>query len=916
MKVRTHSGAALALVTLLGLLGAAPGARAVDYSGTLNSNTTWSAGDVVVVTGDLSVAPGITLTVNEGALVQVRGAYRLTVNGTLEVNGSQAAPAVFQPENAGAARGAWVGLVVEAGATVDLEHAILRKAQWGLQVNGLTASPVGVRQPEFSECSLGAVNVVSGAGARSATLDAVRVHHNGTNSGSSALYVGNGESLTVQNGLFYANTGNGLESYYGTLTATNCTVHGQTAYGLYLWYGTATVKNCIVSANSSNGIYTNGTSYSASYNDVWGNGNNGNAGSSSISANPLFVDAAGYDFGLTHRSPGRKLGEGGTWQGALEWAGAQTVGNLGYVWEDLTIPAGDFVIAGDFTVAPGVTLTVDPGAVLKFAAVDAMGSNDALAELRVEGTLNADGTLGEPIELRPESDGAARGSWTGVVALPGASFTLDSAVIRKAKVGLSCEAAGALVTQTEIADCTQNAVNVVSGAGARSATLDAVRVHHNGTNSGSSALYVGNGESLTVQNGLFYANTGNGLESYYGTLTATNCTVHGQTAYGLYLWYGTATVKNCIVSANSSNGIYTNGTSYSASYNDVWGNGNNGNAGSSSITEDPMFVNVVEPNLHLLDSSPCIDTGTATGAPDHDLEGQPRPLQGREVGSPIHDMGAYEFDRTSNRYPVADAGADRTVVKDAPVQFDGSPSVDPDGSVVAWAWDFGDGQLGSGATPIHTYATAGTYQVTLVVTDDGGLTGSDRASIHVNTRPTAAAGPDKNAAVNETVYFDASGSADVDGSLVGFLWDFGDGQTATTSFASHRYASSGLYTATLTVTDDDGASASDTARVTVGDPADTTGPVVIHTQVPDGQPDGVDVAVVATISDESGVRSASLYYRPTGQPGFSAAPMVVVAGSQYAGLIPAAAVTTAGVDYYLEAEDDSPAHNPSLSPAG
>ncbi len=486
MKVRTHSCAALALVALLSMLAAAPGARAADYSGTLNSNTTWGAGDVVVVVGDLSVAPGITLSVTAGALVQVRGAYRITVAGTLDVQGSAASPAVFQPEDAGAARGAWVGIVAEAGATVDVEHAVIRKAQWGLQVHGLTASPVGVRETEISECSLGAVSVASGAGARSAALDAVRVHHNGTNASSSALYVGSGESLSVQNGLVYANTGNGVESSQGTATLTNCTIHGQTAYGVYLYYGTATVRSCIVAGNASTGIYQYSTSYTASHNDVWGNANNGNAGSSSVSANPLFVDVGGFDFNLTHRSPGRKLGEGGTHQGALPWAGAQTAGNLGYVWEALTIPAGEFVIAGDLTVAPGVTLTVDPGAVLKFAATDAMGSHDALSELRVEGTLNADGTLLAPIELRPESDAAPRGAWTGVVVLAGASFSLDSAVISKAKVGVSCEAGGALITQTEILDCTQGAVSVPSGAGARSITLDAVRVHHNGTNAPSS----------------------------------------------------------------------------------------------------------------------------------------------------------------------------------------------------------------------------------------------------------------------------------------------------------------------------------------------------------------------------------------------------------------------------------------------
>jgi PKD repeat protein len=56
--------------------------------------------------------------------------------------------------------------------------------------------------------------------------------------------------------------------------------------------------------------------------------------------------------------------------------------------------------------------------------------------------------------------------------------------------------------------------------------------------------------------------------------------------------------------------------------------------------------------------------------------------------------------------------------------FDGSLSSDPDGTITSYAWDFGDGGTGTGATPSHTYTTAGTYPVTLTVTDDDDATGS------------------------------------------------------------------------------------------------------------------------------------------------------------------------------------------------
>jgi PKD repeat protein len=65
--------------------------------------------------------------------------------------------------------------------------------------------------------------------------------------------------------------------------------------------------------------------------------------------------------------------------------------------------------------------------------------------------------------------------------------------------------------------------------------------------------------------------------------------------------------------------------------------------------------------------------------------------------------------------------------------FDGSGSSDPDGSIVAYDWDFGDNQAGSGATTSHTYATSNTYTVVLTVTDDGGATDASSQAVPVGT---------------------------------------------------------------------------------------------------------------------------------------------------------------------------------------
>jgi serine protease len=64
-------------------------------------------------------------------------------------------------------------------------------------------------------------------------------------------------------------------------------------------------------------------------------------------------------------------------------------------------------------------------------------------------------------------------------------------------------------------------------------------------------------------------------------------------------------------------------------------------------------------------------------------------------------------------------------------QFDGSASFDPDGTIVSYQWDFGDGSSGSTAVLSHSYALPGTYTVILFVTDDGGLVGIDAVIVTV-----------------------------------------------------------------------------------------------------------------------------------------------------------------------------------------
>lgn len=153
--------------------------------------------------------------------------------------------------------------------------------------------------------------------------------------------------------------------------------------------------------------------------------------------------------------------------------------------------------------------------------------------------------------------------------------------------------------------------------------------------------------------------------------------------------------------------------------------------------------------------------------------------------------------------------------------FDASTTTDVDGTVALYGWDFGDGALGTGVAPSHTYRTAGTYSVTLTATDDDGDAASVTRAVTVGGPPPVDEPPVARLVVTVdglAVTLDGSSSTDADGSVTGYAWELGDGATASGATATHTYAAVGEYTIMLVVTDDDGlqASASEVVVLTGG----------------------------------------------------------------------------------------------------
>ncbi len=172
--------------------------------------------------------------------------------------------------------------------------------------------------------------------------------------------------------------------------------------------------------------------------------------------------------------------------------------------------------------------------------------------------------------------------------------------------------------------------------------------------------------------------------------------------------------------------------------------------------------------------------------------------------------------------PLATASGPATsIAEGGSATFSAAGSIDPNGSIVSYAWDFGDGTTGSGDTVSHVYVQDGVYSVHLTVTDNDGLTDTATVSVTVtNVAPVVDAVP--SATVDLGTAYTVSGTfTDPGADTWTATVDWGDGSTpgkvttTTRSFSlTHTYAKADLYTVTVTVADDH-ASGSASSSVTV-----------------------------------------------------------------------------------------------------
>jgi PKD repeat protein len=254
----------------------------------------------------------------------------------------------------------------------------------------------------------------------------------------------------------------------------------------------------------------------------------------------------------------------------------------------------------------------------------------------------------------------------------------------------------------------------------------------------------------------------------------------------------------------------------------------------SQLTAVPI-ADVPQDAATVLDSIPAI-TDPAVGA--------------------LWNLAAYAGDVADNAPsstpPVASLTATRDPAAAYAVDFDASASSDPDGTIIGYAWDFGDGSTGGGVTARHVFQDSRPRDVTLTVTDDSGLRASSTVQVVPEQFPPAAAfdATPSSGTAPLSVAVDASASTDQDGSISAYAWDFGDGGTGAGSRTSHTYTTTGTYPITLTVTDNSGATATATRTVVVTDTPANLPPHASFTATPPGGIAPLDVAFDASASTD------------------------------------------------------------------
>ncbi|MFC1672485.1 right-handed parallel beta-helix repeat-containing protein, partial [Planctomycetota bacterium] len=497
------------------------------------------------------------------------------------------------------------------------------------------------------------------------------VFTNNTCNYGGCIWLGAGSDGLIENTLIYGNDTVGIGIDDGSnANLVNNTIANNAGGAYAKASGSGTITNCIIWGNG----VTDLGSLTATYSNIEG----GFAGAGNIGQTPLFADPASGDFRLTMQSPcidtgtlsgapavdldgntrphdGDGNGSALTDMGAYEYVGS-TDGPGNEVWVNIAWagsapgdPVGGHTFAFDAfaTISDGINAAEAPDTVHV-----ASGTYIEQIALRDQVTLSgagsastvidANGAAGPTVTVSGVGAGTViegfkitggTGKVIGIYTYGGAFYVSNSTVtIRNNHItqNESSDGAGGIQTLTSTVTLENNTIENNEGWwGAALASNDSQliierNVITNNTCNYGGFIWLGAGCNGQIENNLIYGNNstygggvpGVGIDDNSHADLVNNTIVYNPGAVGCKA-QGSGTITNCI--------IWSNGISDLSNLTATYSNLEDGTTGEGNICQNPLFADPAGGDFHLTMQSRCIDTGTLSGAPAVDLDGNTRP---------------------------------------------------------------------------------------------------------------------------------------------------------------------------------------------------------------------------------------------------------------------------------------------------